>query len=162
MSIADANLVIAFVYFMFLHRGVTTDTFHGNAGGYALWFISRMGKTAYVDISPFDLIDWSQELVDKYATKERIQIVFTPCDGSPKDKGDNKGRKYWVVESNDPEYPLGSKVRRDRVNELMGERYQFRARIRIGFGKCPTWCPHCMTITKRIANLWHALVGRIK
>lgn len=136
------NLAIAYIYWMFLRNGFTTDTFHAGSGC-VLGIIRLMGKIPYDDVSPNDLNDLAQEIVDKYATKERMKIVFTPCDGSPKDKSHKRDRKFWVVESNDPEYPLGSKVKRDRVDELMGEDNQFKAYIQVGFGKCPTWCPHC-------------------
>ncbi len=165
MSIADENLTIAYIYWMFLHHKFTTDTLHAGSTC-AMSFLHLIGRDPHIGPPrPIDLAEWAQELVDKYATKERMKIVFTPCDGSPKDKGNKKNRKYWVVESNDPEYPLGSKVRRDRVNELMGGDNQFRARIRIGFGTCPTWCPHCNAmitkITNGIASLWRVLARRI-
>ena len=140
MSITDENLTILFIYWMFLCNGFITDTFHAGSGN-VLGFIKLMGLIPYSDVCPFDLIDWAQEIVDKYATKERMKIVFTPCDGSLKDKGNKKNRKYWVVESNDPEYPLGSKVRRDRVNELMGEDNQYRACIRVGVRRVPNMVP---------------------
>ena len=63
-----------------------------------------------------------------------------------------KRRKYWVVESNDPEYPVYSEVRRDKVNELMGEKYQYRALISSGYGRSPL----------RAVTIWGKIVEYIR
>lgn len=151
----DKQVTILYLYWMFLHNKFTTDTLHSGSS-FTMSFLKLIGRNSHTGPpSPFDLADMAQELVDKYAIKERTQIVFTPCDGSPVDKRNKRGRKYWVVESNDPRFPLGSKVRRDSVDKVQKT---MTSVIRVGFGECPTWCPHC---NNNLTTLWYRIANYI-
>jgi len=154
----DEQVTILYLYWMFLHNKFTTDTLHSGPS-FTMGFLQLMGRNPHIGPpSPNELARRASEFVDKYATKERTQVVFTPCDGSPKDIGCKEGkRKYWVVESNDPEYPLGSKVRGKHIRELWDLDNFYKFSVRVGFGKCPTWCPHCHN---NPTTLWHRVVNK--